>query len=190
MINIRYLVILVCLYGAPSQAQDSYLYVTDNFGSGKYGLQSDYLQLAQTTMSDDKNDLIEDEQLQSSTSENDEEFKTRWFTSKKFHQYLGLGSLALATLTAVTPKEENGPHEYLARGAVFLGGAAMLTGFTFHYKDLSVKNFFKNPDNLHALLVSLGTIGYALAVSDAPAAHAGAGIGGLVFMLGGVKIVW
>lgn len=117
-------------------------------------------------------------------------FKDRMFTANKIHKYLGIGSIALATLAAISPKEEDGPHEYFARGAATLAGAAMATGFTFHHEDITLKNGFRDPDNLHALLTSVGTLGYVLAVSNAPDAHAGYGIGGMVSMVIGIKLTW
>jgi hypothetical protein len=117
-------------------------------------------------------------------------FHERMFTANKVHKYLGIGSIAMAVLAAISPKEEDGAHEYLARGAAALGGAAMATGFAFHHEDIELKNGFGDPDNLHALLTSFGTMGYLLAVSNAPDAHAGFGIGGLLSMGVGIKLTW
>ncbi len=132
-------------------------------------------------------------------------FNEPWFTVNKSHQYLGLGALVLGSLTAILPKpedEEDGGnsggtnysdslHYKLAMGATYLGGAALGTGFVFHYKDLSFKNFFRNPDNLHAMLATIGTLGFLLAVNGAPAdSHATAGVVGLTSMAAAIKITW
>jgi hypothetical protein len=117
-------------------------------------------------------------------------FHERMFTANKVHKYLGIGAIGMAVLAAISPKEEDGAHEYLARGAAALGGAAIATGFTFHHEDIKLKNGFGDPDNLHALLTSMGTLGYVLAVSTAPEPHAGFGIGGLLSMGIGIKLTW
>ncbi len=131
-----------------------------------------------------------------STSSVDTAFKEPWFTANKWHQYFGLGSLALATLTAIVPKPseddpETGIHPTLANSAAILGGAAVASGLVFHYEDLSWKNFTKNPDNWHALLGALGTLGYVAAIADAPDGnHPTYGIVGAVSMLAAIKITW
>ena len=123
-------------------------------------------------------------------------FKEPWFTGNKVHQYLGIGSLALAALTVVVPKPpqdnlSSGSHRALAEGAAALGGAAIVSGLTFHYKDLSLHHFAKNPDNWHALLGTLGTLGYLAAISAAPEdSHSTYGIAGAAAMLTAIKITW
>ncbi|MDH5326054.1 MAG: hypothetical protein OEZ68_07270 [Gammaproteobacteria bacterium] len=131
--------------------------------------------------------------MQNNTAETDSKtpFQERWFTGNKFHQYLGLGSIGMAVIAAALPKEEDGPHEYFARGAAFFGGAAVATGLAFHFEDLSLKGGFSNPDNMHAALSTLGAIGFMLAIDKAPeGGHAGMGISGTVLMLGGIKYTW
>jgi hypothetical protein len=119
------------------------------------------------------------------------EYKDRWLTANKTHKWLGIGSLALAVASAVVPKEEEGAHHDLAEGALILGGAAVATGLVFHYDDLSGKKFFSNPDNWHAMLTTLGVVGYAIAVDQGgEGGHAGAGIAGMVLMIGGIKMTW
>ena len=122
-------------------------------------------------------------------------YKDRWFTLNKTHQYLGIGSIALASLAVLAPKpakdEHGSTHQELAEGAAVLGGLAVATGIGFHYDDLKLSRGFKDPDNLHALLATLGAIGFFLAVDEAPdSGHAGVGaISGLA-MLTAVKITW
>jgi hypothetical protein len=136
------------------------------------------------------------ESTNSTTSQNEGPFKTPWFTGNKAHQYLGLSSLALGALAALAPKPEKDDyesslHHQLALGATYLGGAALGTGLVFHYKDLSIKKMFHNPDNLHALLAVIGTAGFLLAVSAAPEeSHATPGFIGIVGMASAIKITW
>lgn len=117
-------------------------------------------------------------------------FKEHLVTASKIHKYLGIGSIGLAGLTLLAPKEENGAHEYLARGAAALGVGAVVTGLVFHWDDLELNQGFDNPDNLHALLTTLGTLGFLGAVSEAPANHAGLGAAGAVSMAIGIKVTW
>lgn len=129
---------------------------------------------------------------QPQSSDIEREFETRWFTANKVHQYLGIGSLLAAVGAGIAPKEEGDSlHHNLGEAAAILGGLAVGTGVAFHYEDLSLKGGVKDPDNLHALLTTLGAIGFAIAVGDAPeGGHAGMGIAGAVVMLGGIKVNW
>jgi hypothetical protein len=122
----------------------------------------------------------------------EEVFDEPLFTSNKMHKWLGISSLGLAALAGIWPtKEEDGPHEYLAQGAAFLGGAAVASGLVIHWDDIEFSNGWSDPDNLHALLTTLGFLGYALAVSQAPdGGHAGAGGLGFVSMAIGIKMTW
>jgi len=118
-------------------------------------------------------------------------YKDRWLTSNKVHKYLGIGSIGAAILTGLAPKAEGGAHEQLANVAAGLGGAAILTGFTFHWDDIKLSNGFSDPDNLHMLLTTLGTLGYVKAVDEAPGSqHAGYGGAGAASMALGIKLVW
>jgi hypothetical protein len=153
--------------------------------------QANYLHLAaaQSAQSMDKS-------TQDESSEPKPKFSERWFTANKFHQYLGWGAVTAAVVAGLLPKPEGddsdeGAHHTVAQASAFLGGAAVGTGLLFHYKDLSLKKGFSNPDNLHALLATLGAVGLAMAVSEAPnSRHASYGIGGAVLMLGGIKVTW
>ena len=125
------------------------------------------------------------------TDHSSPEYKDRWLTANKSHKWLGLGSLALAAASVLMPKEEDGAHHDLAQGAAILGGAAAATGLVFHYDDLSGKGFFSNPDNWHAILATLGVVGYAIAVDQGgESGHAEAGVVGMVSMIAGIKMTW
>ena len=124
-----------------------------------------------------------------------------WFTANKVHEYLGLGSLLLAGVAIVAPKEggegdasgdsNGGAHHNLATGAAILGAGAVLTGAIFHFDDLEFSRGLKDPDNLHALLATIGALGFAMAVSQAPDdSHAAYGIVGAVSMAAAIKITW
>ncbi len=101
------------------------------------------------------------------STEPDSVFKEHFFTRNKIHQYLGIGSLALASIAAVT------------------------TGFVFHLNDIDLSKGLKDPDNVHMGLGMLGTLGYLVAVSSAPEdLHPTAGIIGVVGMLVAIKYTW
>ena len=124
-----------------------------------------------------------------------------WFTANKVHQYLGLGSLLLAGAAILAPKEgdegnvsgnsDSGAHHNLATGAAVLGAGAVLTGAVFHFDDIKFSHGLRDPDNLHALLATIGALGFAMAVSEAPdESHAAYGIVGAVSMAAAIKITW
>jgi len=119
-------------------------------------------------------------------------FKERFFTWNKTHQYLGIGSLALASIAAMVQKEGSGSiHHELAVSATVLGVGAVTTGFVFHLNDIDLSKGLKDPDNVHMGLGALGTLGYLVAVSSAPeSVHSTAGIIGVVGMLVAIKYTW
>jgi len=118
-------------------------------------------------------------------------YRPRTFTGNKIHKYLGIGSMVAALLSAISPKEHDGAHEYLADAAAGLGVGAVLTGVVFHGEEIELKNGFSDLDNLHALLTTVGTLGYILAVDEGgESGHAGLGAGGAISMLIGIKMTW
>ena len=115
----------------------------------------------------------------------------RYFTANKIHQYLGIGSILAAGGTLLAPKEENGLHENLAKTATALGIGAVVTGLLYHWDDFSLSDGMKDPDNLHLMLTTAGTLGYLAAVSAAPdSGHAGLGGVGAIAMAIGIKMNW
>jgi len=121
----------------------------------------------------------------------EDKYEYRMFTASKIHKYLGIGSVAAALLVLISPKEEGGAHEYLAKTSAVLGLGAVVTGFTTHYEDISLSNGFKDPDNLHALFAGLGALGITAAAATGPDdPHVAYGLVGLTGMLIGVKLEW
>jgi len=122
-------------------------------------------------------------------------FEEDWLTANKVHKYLGIGSITFALLAAIVPKPpkdnpDEGNHKEFAEVAAALGGAAVATGLMFHYDDIFDYGA-SDPDNLHATYATLGAIGFALAVSDAPEAqHVGYGMLGAILMTIGIKYTW
>lgn len=112
-----------------------------------------------------------------------------WYGANNVHKYLGIGSIALAGLSMISPKEENGPHEFFAKGAAGLGVAAVATGFYAHWDDIDAS--WRNPDTQHAVLGALGALAILAAVAKGgKEGHAGWGEVGAVSMLIAIKLTW
>jgi hypothetical protein len=112
-----------------------------------------------------------------------------WYERNNLHKYLGMGSIAFAGLTFISPKTENGPHEYFARGAAALGVAAVATGVFAHWDDIDAS--WRNPDTQHAVLGTLGTLGFIGAVArGGKAGHVALGAIGTVSMAVSIKLTW
>jgi hypothetical protein len=119
------------------------------------------------------------------------DFEEPTFTGEKMHQYLGLATLGLVALTAISPKEEDGPHELFGTAAAVTAGATVGTGLVYHWEDFKLSDGVTEPDNLHLILGSLGALMMAAAIGQAPeGGHAGLGIGGGALMATAVKITW
>ncbi len=144
-----------------------------------------YIQLAQLEATN-----IDDAQMAHS-GEKPPLFKSRPLTLNKVHKYLGYASMVSAVLTGLSPKTAGGPHELFGTAAAAFGAAAVLSGFAFHYEDISLKGGFGDPDNLHMLLGILGTAGYAVAVSSGEkGGHGGPGTLGALSMAMAIKLTW
>jgi hypothetical protein len=125
------------------------------------------------------------------TSSSDATFEAPLFSGNKVHQYLGIGALGLLALAIVSPKGENGPHEYFATGSAVLGTAAATTGLIYHWDDFDFDDGLSDPDNLHMLLGSTGALLMLAAISQAPeGGHPALGIAGGVAMGVAVKLTW
>ncbi|PCI03583.1 MAG: hypothetical protein COB79_00595 [Zetaproteobacteria bacterium] len=137
----------------------------------------------------------------------DSAFKKPMFTENDLHMYLGLASMALGVLTAVSadgasgdPDLLNTVHYKASKGAWQLGAAAVGTGLWAHWDDFHLEDGLLDRDNLHVILGTLGVIGYYLAVKDAvdeynslgfPSEdHSNAGMLGGAAMLTAIVITW
>ncbi len=139
------------------------------------------------------------------------EFEPSWLTGGKVHQYLGLGTIVLAGLTAATapgegcehnctatttaPRERNGTHAKLAKATVVMAAAAITTGLVSHWDDFHLADGITDPDNLHVLLGVTGAALMAYAVkksmdSTVPVSHAGIAELGALGMVAAIKITW
>lgn len=139
---------------------------------------------------------------ESATTE-DKKFNQPWLSWNKTHQYLGIASLALAGISAALPKPdahdgnlseediESSWHHRSATAAAYLGGAAVASGLVLHLEDIHWSKFYKDPDTWHALLGTIGTLGYFAAIAAAPEEmHATYGMAGFFTMAAAIKITW
>lgn len=134
-------------------------------------------------------------------------FEPPLITGAKVHQYLGLGTIVLAGMTALTapgdnegavttqPRQTNGTHAKLAKATVAMAGAAIITGLITHWDDFHVADGIADPDNQHILLGVTGAAMMAYAVnksknSAVPVSHAGIAELGALLMVAAIKITW
>lgn len=138
-------------------------------------------------------------------------FEPPLITGSKVHQYLGLGTIVMAALTAATapdsgcenncaavanqPRQTNGTHAHLAEATVAMAAAAIATGLIVHWDDFKLSDGITDPDNLHILLGVTGAALMAYAVnksknSAVPVSHAGIAELGALGMLTAIKITW
>lgn len=136
------------------------------------------------------------------------EFEPATVSGSNAHKYLGLGTIVLAGLTAVTapegcennctantPRETNGTHAKLAKATVAMAAATIVTGLIAHWDDFALEDGFADPDNLHVMLGVTGAALMAYAVnksknSDVPVSHAGIAELGALGMVAAIKITW
>lgn len=136
------------------------------------------------------------------------EFEPSWLTGGKAHQYLGLGTIVLAGLTAATapegcesncsantPRETNGTHAKLAKATVAMAAATITSGLLAHWDDFHLEDGISDPDNLHVLLGVTGAALMAYAVnksmhSSTEVSHAGIAEMGALGMVAAIKITW
>ena len=135
------------------------------------------------------------------------EFKPRFFTMSKVHQYLGLGTVLFMGLTVLAapddgceancaPRQTFGTtHTRLARTAAKLALATVATGLIAHWDDFHLEDGFADPDNMHVMLAATGTalMLYAVhksATSSTPTSHAGMAELGGAAMLVAIKLTW
>jgi hypothetical protein len=126
-------------------------------------------------------------------------FKPPMISRNKVHQYLGLGTLALFGLTAISaPDREKsatpqttGTHQSLGRATAAMATATVVSGLVAHWDDIYLEDSFFDPDKLHARLGTLGALAMLYTVSVAPGhGHPATGIAGGVAMIVAVKLTW
>ena len=142
------------------------------------------------------------------------EFSPPWLTGRKAHEYLGLGTIALAGLTALAgpggdgceqncppvtqqaPRQTSGTtHTRLARATGAMAIATVLTGLLYHWDDFHLGDGFADPDNQHVALAGTGALLMLYAIdksahSSVPTSHAGIAELGAVVMVVAVKLTW
>ena len=136
-----------------------------------------------------------------------EAFKPTGITGSDVHKYLGLGTVVLLGLTAVTSphsecksdcgtRQTSGTtHTRLARTTAVMAGATVGTGLVVHWNDFHPSDGFSDPDNQHVLLGLAGSILMLYAVnksmhSAVPTQHAVfAEVGGAAMAVA-IKLTW
>ncbi|MEQ1527067.1 MAG: hypothetical protein ABL911_10015 [Gallionella sp.] len=138
-------------------------------------------------------------------------FKPPFFTSSNAHQYLGLGTIVLVGLAAVTnpgegcehncvapqpPRQTSGTaHTRFARAAAGMAVATVASGLISHWDDFHLEDGLTDPDNVHVMLGAAGAalMSYAViksARSTTETSHAGmAELGGLAMAVA-IKLTW
>src|SRR5450756_1201572 len=134
-------------------------------------------------------------------------------SGRKAHQYLGLGTVVLAGLTAMTapsgegcdncppasqppPRQTSGTtHTRLARATAAMAVATVMTGLLYHWDDFHLEDGWKDPDNQHVMLAGTGALLMLYAVnksakSAVPVSHAGTAELGAVAMVVAIKLTW
>jgi hypothetical protein len=140
------------------------------------------------------------------------EFEPAAFSGSNAHKYLGLGTVILAGLTAVTapgegcenncppvsqqpPRETNGTHAKLGKAAAAMAMATVATGLISHWDDFHFEDGFTDPDNMHAMLGTAGALLMTYAVvksahSSVKVSHAGEAELGALAMVFAIKLTW
>lgn len=136
------------------------------------------------------------------------EIKPPLMSGRKAHQYLGLGTVALAGLTMLTapdneegvspnqPRQTSGTtHTRLARATAAMAAATVMTGLLYHWNDFHLEDGLTDPDNLHVMLAGAGALLMLYAVhksanSTVPTSHAGTAELGAAAMVVAIKLTW
>ena len=139
------------------------------------------------------------------------QFEPSWMSGRKAHQYLGIGTVLLAGLTAMSapgegcesncppnppPRETSGTtHTRLARATAAMAVATIVTGLVYHWDDFHLEDGFSDPDNQHVMLAGTGALMMLYAInksakSSVPTSHAGIAELGAVAMLVAIKLTW
>ncbi len=144
-------------------------------------------------------------------AEPEPQFHPSWLSGRKTHQYLGLGTVLFAGLTALSspgegcehncppqpaPRETSGTtHTRLARTTAALAVATVVTGLIYHWDDFHLEDGFADPDNQHVMLAGAGALAMLYAInksakSSVPTSHAGIAELGAASMLVAIKLTW
>lgn len=132
------------------------------------------------------------------------EFEPPLFSGSNAHKYMGLSTLALVALTAVTAPDDDdeggatsttsktqGTHQSLGRLTAAMAAATVTSGLLAHWDDFALEDGLTDPDNLHVILGTVGALLMLNAVSVAPGdGHAGSGIAGGAAMAVAIKLTW
>jgi hypothetical protein len=139
------------------------------------------------------------------------EFQPPLMSGRKAHQYLGLGTVVLAGLTALTapsqgceqncppqppPRQTSGTtHTRLARATAAMAVATVMTGLLYHWDDFHLEDGWTDPDNLHVMLAGAGALLMLYAVdksakSAVPTSHAATAELGAAAMVVAIKLTW
>jgi len=131
------------------------------------------------------------------------EFEPPLLSGSNAHKYMGLATLALVGLTAITAPEEEegvtvstksrtqGTHQSLGRLTAAMAAATVTSGLLAHWDDFHLEDGLTDPDNLHVMLGTLGALAMLNAVSKAPGnGHPGTGIAGGAMMAVAIKLTW
>jgi hypothetical protein len=131
-------------------------------------------------------------------------FEPKMFSGSKVHQYLGVGTAALAGLAFAThihpvgnvPREVNGTHGELGKAAGIMALATVATGVYAHWDDFNLEDGWSDPDNLHVLLATTGALLMSYAVyqsatqTTGTVSHAGMAELGALGMVAAIKLTW
>jgi hypothetical protein len=132
------------------------------------------------------------------------EFEPKLFSGRKLHQYLGVGTVALAGMTFMThihpvgnaPRDVNGTHAELGKATALMALATVASGLIVHWDDFNFEDGWKDPDNQHVVLGVTGAALMAFAVnksmnvSNGQVNHAGFAELGALSMVVAVKLTW
>lgn len=130
------------------------------------------------------------EMMVSSEKANEPSFEPPAFSYNKMHQYMGLSTLALVTLSAVLPKD-GGLHKHTATLAAASAAATAGGGLFVHWNDFDMSEGLTEPDNLHVMFAGLGALAVIAAAASAPNDdHIGLGIAGGLSIGAAVKLTW
>ncbi len=131
-------------------------------------------------------------------------FEPRMFSASKVHQYLGVGTVALAGMAFMThihpvgdvPRDVNGVHGDLGKAAGAMALATVASGLYAHWDDFHLEDGWSDPDNLHVFLATAGALLMSYAVYQSATQttgtvnHAGMAEAGALSMLIAVKLTW